>query len=717
MKKSLGIILVLMLMASLLAGCKVNPTTSPKPTDKPSGQVQNHLPKFKDLAQLKALLKERQKNSGLHDDIKSRGLFWGFSGAKEAPIATAPSDSYTLGKNSDYSKTNVQVNGVDEADIVKTDGKYIYCISFEKQKVFIVAVDKDGKMSIANTIDYQKDAEGFQPSDMYVYDNTLVLLGSAYIMRGEPASSPVPSPDVTEKPQATANDTVDSPNIPPFMGKPALMPEYIGEQSTVALEYALDTKPEMKRKIVLDGNLVTSRMIDNAVYIVTNRYPFGIMYDYAYYGTPTLEARVIKDEDLLPKYQDSQSGAAGYATVPASEIGYAPDTQDTNMMMVGSFLVNSPDNKLQVETIMGAGTTVYMSLNSLYVAGYSQVLVSPEREKKSWWPGLGSANVEVIPAVYDEFTPIYQFAVQKGKVDFTGSSKINGRILNQYSMDEYQGNLRIAMTQGNTWDGTSQSIVTVLDQNLKPLGSVDNLGKTEEIKSVRFMGDKAYVVTFRQTDPLFVVDLNDPQNPKLLGELKVPGYSAYLHPWGQDKLIGFGMDADENGRTKGLKIAMFDVSDPIHPKQLFSKELGDRGSYSEIMNNPKSLIVDEQKGLIGFQASLAEEYVSTFNGLLVLNVDGEKDTFTEIGRVEHKYKVQVVNNPYNGKTKGLQHDKVPTASSSPDQSQPAGETVTQEITVGLRGIIVGDQLYAISFGRITSHALSNMKQIDKIELE
>ncbi len=146
---------------------------------------------------------------------------------------------------------------------------------------------------------------------------------------------------------------------------------------------------------------------------------------------------------------------------------------------------------------------------------------------------------------------------------YMGNAKVPGTALDQFSMDEYNGYLRVATTYDMV-DFVSNGVY-VLDENLKQVGKIDGIANTEQIKSVRFMGDTGYVVTFEQTDPLFVIDLENPENPKILGELKIPGFSAYLHPVGGGLVLGVGVDGDENGRGEGIKVSLFDVSNPENP--------------------------------------------------------------------------------------------------------------------------------------------------------
>jgi len=196
--------------------------------------------------------------------------------------------------------------------------------------------------------------------------------------------------------------------------------------------------------------------------------------------------------------------------------------------------------------------------------------------------------------------------------------------LNQFSMDENDGYFRIATTTGSmtgTGESQSKNHMFVLNSDLEVVGKIEDIAPGESIYSVRYMGDRAYMVTFRKVDPLFVIDLAEPQNPQILGKLKIPGYSDYLHPYDENHIIGFGKDAavvnneegswgwaDEDNLAayyQGMKIAMFDVTDPNNPIEMWKEEIGDRGTESELLHNHKALLFSKEKNLLAFPISVA----------------------------------------------------------------------------------------------------------------
>ena len=215
-----------------------------------------------------------------------------------------------------------------------------------------------------------------------------------------------------------------------------------------------------------------------------------------------------------------------------------------------------------------------------------------------------------------------KFAVDETELDYVASVEVPGYSLNQFSMDEHDGNFRIATTEGEVWSSANPSSnnLYIYDEDLKPLGDIQNIAPGESIYSTRFMGDRVYMVTFKKVDPFFVIDASDPTDPEVLGELKIPGYSNYLHPLDENHVIGIGKDTVEPGDDEannfwnevdfawyqGMKMAIFDVTDVENPVELHKEIIGDRGTYSELLYNHKALMFDAAKGIMAFPVTLAE---------------------------------------------------------------------------------------------------------------
>lgn len=218
-------------------------------------------------------------------------------------------------------------------------------------------------------------------------------------------------------------------------------------------------------------------------------------------------------------------------------------------------------------------------------------------------------------------TSVYKFSIQEGSTEYLGKGTVQGRILNQFSMDENNGYFRIATTQNkyteNKFEMTNN--LYILDPAMNMTGKIENIAPGERIYSVRFLGDRGYMVTFKTVDPLFVLDLKNPSEPKILGELKIPGYSNYLHPYDENHIIGFGKEAVEieeqhwsgqgtvkNAYYLGMKVALFDVSDVNNPKEKFKIEIGDRGTDSELFWNHKALLFSKEKNIMAFPVTVCE---------------------------------------------------------------------------------------------------------------
>jgi len=260
-----------------------------------------------------------------------------------------------------------------------------------------------------------------------------------------------------------------------------------------------------------------------------------------------------------------------------------------------------------------------------------------------------------------EKTVIHKIAINKGDLKYMASGEVIGSVLNQFSMDENNGYFRIATTKNRSWSSfiddeerESYSNLYVLDENMKTVGKVEELAKGERIYSVRFMQNRAYLVTFKQTDPLFVIDLADQTNPKVMGELKVPGFSSYLHPYDNQTLIGLGKEADEDGRvTGGVKLSLFDVSDIASPKEIDKYVMGDRNSNSIAISEHKAFLFSKDKNLLVIPVSMRENSViiqegitfeedlrimppqnnKYFNGVAVFNINEKR--FELKGTIDH----------------------------------------------------------------------------------
>lgn len=487
-----------------------------------------------------------------------------FDGVMEDTATLESSAQIEENSDSDYSKTNVQVKGVDEADIVKNDGQYIYLISGKTIKI----IDTKNNLTELSSVLLSEENENFNPQELFLNGDQLIVIGNSY-KKYEPQTN-----------------TIKKMIYPPV------------SSSNLTKVYLIDTKnktnPEIKRTISYDANYSKSRRIGDKMYLVLNKRPnyYHILRD--------KKEEDLKAEDLLPQIQDSSKNTEKCL---CNDIAYFPGYKEPNYLMVSVIPLDDLEKEISKKVILGASDNVYMSKKALYVA------TGAKDDNSAYWS-------------YDN-TQVYKFEFDDLKINYQATTIVPGKILNQFSMDEYQGNFRIATTKGEVWNSKNKSSnrLYVYDQDLKLLGSLENIAPGERIYSVRFMGERAFMVTFKTVDPLFVIDLKDVKNPQILGELKIPGWSDYLHPYDENHLIGFGKEVDEDidadkihsdnavyyTAVQGVKVSLFDVSDLSNPQEKFKWVIGDRGTESEILREHKALFFDKEKNLLAFPLTVKEK--------------------------------------------------------------------------------------------------------------
>ena len=531
--------------------------------------------------------------------LKSIGVFYAESGSdfnRNAIFTTAMNDAAApmpsaapamemggmaaTGKG-DYSSTNSQVSGIDEGDLVKTDGRYIYYIQYNQ----IVIIEANGAaMKKAGVIAVPDDVNINQ---LYVDGDTLVTVGTRY--------------ESAENPEIMTDDAKQSDVV---LEKMWWNP---GRDFTVVSLYDVSDRahPQEIRTVQTQGYLTDSRLYNGCLYFVSSQWIYSIPED------------MTDDEYILPVFRDSRQGTLNQYVDPAV-IDRPVHIQQASYTYIGALSLTG-DDPFVPTVVLGAGNTLYMSQVSLYFA-------------------LDD---------YSDNTPrthIYRYAIDEGRPAFTASGQVDGTPLNQYAMDEYDGVFRIATT-----DWQNGNHVYTLDSALHVLGSLRNLAPGEQIYAVRFMGETGYVVTFKRVDPLFSIDLSDPNNPTLLGALKIPGFSSYLHPYGDHYLIGIGQSIadmyvrDEYGMEHvvgqtdmGIKFSLFDISDPKDVREVSAKTVGFQYSHSEALYNPRSILFDLQRNAFAIPASLSETPDADgnrdyFNGFVVMAVDTAG--FSEKGRL------------------------------------------------------------------------------------
>lgn len=492
-----------------------------------------------------------------------------------------------------YSKTNLQEAGVDEADIIKTDGKYLYVM---KATGSVRMIRAEGKtLEVEGTI--MLEALNETPQEMYVDGDILNLIVTG--------SRTTLDSDDTQEDTYTANT----------------------ENYTKIYTYDISDRsvPQLKGTVKQKGTYSTSRKNGDVIYLFTQFYP------------------QINDADQIDTYVPAVNGAR----LESTDI-YLPEYQNSSSYLVISSVSNRrPDEVIDKKAIVSAADNFYVSNDNIYIAN------------ANW----GSDAT---------MTQILKFSCQKGKIRAKGAADLKGFLNDSFSMNEYNDYLRIVLTD---YSGETQTnALYVLDDALEVCGSITDLAEGEEIRSARFLGDTGYFVTFRDTDPLFSVDLSDPAEPKVLGELKITGFSSYLHFYGENKLLGVGNEVDpETGAYTGIKLAMFDVSDPSNVKQLHKFVIKD--TYDcPLFYNYKAAMIDTEKNIFGFMCD---------SSYMIFRYDEEKgfeNIFTE--NLGDSY----YSSSYNG-------------------------------TQGIRGCFIDNSFYLIGGGQIRIYDMADdYKEVGRLEL-
>jgi len=601
------------------------------------------------------LLKLLEKSSGQIQMFDRAQISGSASKAFDQAVSTLPAATAVP----EYSNTNVQVEGVDEADLVKTDGTYIYHVN--KERVLIIKAQPAEPMQVVSTLQFE--SSGFKPLDLYLDDQNLIVIGSYY-----------------------RENTIE----PEDQLKVHIYPPLRAFQTTSAIVYDIQDplQPQKVRELELEGNYLTSRKVDSSFYLLTNKY-------LDYY-------RVQNHEEITPQWRDSIQGDSFFAQ-ELKEIRYFPDCISPNYLMVAAVDLNT-SAKADIHSYLGSGEEVYASQQNLYVAVQQINYASNGTLRK---------GTEYQPP--ENNTKLYKFALQPGRVQYVSNGTVPGTILNQFSMDENGGYLRIATTSGEVWRNdqyTSQNNVFILDADLQIRGKLENIAPGEKIYSTRFMGDRAYMVTFKQVDPFFVLDLKDPLQPRILGKLKIPGYSDYLQPYDENHIIGFGKDTVEikgwNDQPQafylGMKAAIFDVTDVNKPVEMSRATIGDRGTDSEVLHNHKALLFSAEKNLLAFPVTVMEvedkntnkqsdvqipAYGSfAFQGLYVYQID-LNDGLQFRGRISHL---------------------------SSEDTLKAGDAWYDSDRNVERALYIDDTIYTLSPGFIKAHNLSDLQEIACLSL-
>ena len=558
--------------------------------------------------------------------------------AERAPIPAAvpepaPAQASSSEQTNSYSTTNIQVAGVDEADTVKNDGKYIYTISTEydyfggtfpyyysttRNIIYIVKADpQDPKVIAKITLD-----NNTYPAGIFLSEDSsrLAVLASQYQVIAYDAARP----------------------------EVAMIYPYQSEVNTFIYVYDISDKayPVLARNFTISGSYFNSRMIGNYVYAVVSQ-----------------PAYVLNDVVTLPRVHQETK----VSDVAPSSVYYADTIPSyfTFTTFIGLNILDDAQQPTNMTIMMGGASTMYVSMNNIYVTYPT-------------WSEQG------------QYTSIYRVSVDGSALTFKAKGNVAGYVLNQYSMDEYNGYFRVA----TTWQKETQmNNVYVLNMNLTLVGKLENLADGESIYSVRFMGDKGYIVTFRQIDPFFIIDLSNPANPKVAGELKIPGYSSYLHPYDENHVIGLGKE------NNTVKLSLFDVTNVNAPTEIAKYIVEGDWTDSQALQDPKAFLFDKQKELLVIPISTTQYGVIDMKG---------SETFVQQGgfwQGAYVFKLTLTSGfTLRG---GITHQENTTSSQYYEYDYNKWVN---------RALYIGNTLYTVSNLRVQLNSLENLALIAEVDL-
>lgn len=573
----------------------------------------------------------------------------------DAATNSADAESTKSSSSNDYSTTNIQVENVDEADIIKNDGKYLYSLS--DNDVIITNSEDPENISVASKITVSQGT----PVDLMLYNNKLVIISDYYI---------------------STNSY-----------------RYNNTNNTIVDVYDIQDKttPKRVKTYTLYEPYYTSRCINNKLYVISS-------------------GKLRKDDnnkdDIATYYYEDNNKI----DIKLKDIKYLKDIKTNNQTLISTLDLDNPTENVNLQSYLIDISNAYVSQNNIYLLNQSYKYsndYTPLSAIFGFKGILGLSDYSSSSSDSNTSTTIYKFNIlDNGSIKYSAKAKETGKTINQFSLDEYNGNLRVALYN------TNGSKVVVFNDNLEKIGQTSYLAKGENMYSSRFFGNKAYLVTYRTVDPLYVIDLSEPTTPKVLGELKIPGYSTYLHPYDENHIIGIGMETKEtvnrnsfgrvtstSSRIVGMKMALFDVTDPNNPTQISSTVIGDSRTSSAILTNHKALLFSKEKELLAIPVN---NYAEDFE------ITNSSDSYSSIVNSYTSYGKQYLSEGYLVYNINLK-DGI-TLKGKVVHEGTSSKYSSYNNTRLLRGAYIGNNLYTISEDMIKVNSLDDLKQLSELKL-
>jgi len=592
----------------------------------------------------------------MEDSMLRTNVASGETSSKSIIPDTTTTKIYSNTAEKDYSTTNVQVENVDEADITKTDGDYIYSIS--ENKVVITDVKNPEEIKIASTINMGTDSF---PEEMILCEDKLVVIVTNTLVK---------------------------------------------KNNTIVNIYDIQNRenPKSIKSYELYQGYYTSRAIGNKIYVIASG-----------------NLRKEKDKVLVSYKEDRKEIDIGL-----DNIKYLKDVKTNSQTIMSMIDIDNIEKGVSVKSYLMDIENAYISEKNIYLLDSKY-----ENEKNDdndlipitklfGTKGIfGLIEYEERSGIYSPselITEIYKFNIlEDGNIKYKAKAKVEGKTINQFSVDEYNENVRVAL-QDNYG-----SRVVVLNEKLDKIGQTPDLAEGEKMYSSRFMGDKAYLVTYKTVDPLFVIDLSNPNDPEVLGELKIPGYSTYLHPYDENHLIGIGMETKENvnrnssgkvistsARIVGMKMALFNIEDPTNPKEVSNTVIGDSRTTSAILTNHKALLFSKERNLIAIPVNNYEEDFE------ISSVSGDNSSMIESYK---KYNENYISEGYLVYNINLEEGFELKGSVVHEKANKTSKYSYYSNSKLLRGLYIDDNLFTISEDMLKINNLEDMRPINELKIK